>query len=471
MFEAVSSLPPSGNKTFCHRYVEELKCIIKLAFPLVLTQLGISAIGFIDTMMAGHFSKTALAATAVGSSIFFPFIIAFSGIMMSVVPITAQLKGRGHEYEAPFVVKEALWIAFVFSGVIFYFVNHVDFLIKIMELSPEVSDVVRGYLQGASIGLPAAGCYLVLKSFVEGLGRTKPQMFFSFICVFFNYFANDILIHGKYGFPALGGAGCGWASGFTFWVYLICIVIYINFNKECRKLKVFSHFSLPTKKGISEVLRLGIPIGATLFMECSIFACITLFIGVLGPVIVGGHQITLNYSGLVFAIPLSIGMAITIRTGHAIGRRDALGARFSCITGSSFAMLIAVFTLCLTRFCPRLIALCYTEDAEVIAVAVSLLKIASLYQISDAMMVTCQSALRGYKDANVTFLLTFTAYWVITLPLGYTLSMTDWLIEPLGAKGFWISLIAGLTISGIFLCLRLNNVSKRYIKDFGQHNL
>lgn len=456
----------TSSKDFKSKFFNELKLLIKLSAPLLFTQLGVCAIGFIDSTMAGHYSKSALASIAVGSSIFFPFTMALNGVMMAVTPIIAQLKGGGREKESGAVVKEALWIGFFFAVFLTILVNNVDFLLKTMDLQPGIFITIKKYLFGISIGLPAMAFYSVLRSFVEGLGKTKPQMVIAFITVAFNFAANGILIHGKYGFPELGGAGCGWASGLTFWVFLFCIILYICFDKECRKIDIVSSFSLPSLRGMGEIIKLGLPIGGTIFMECSIFACITLFIGALGSIIVAGHQITLNYSSLVFAIPLSIGMAVTIRVGHQIGAKEARGARLSCFTGIGLAVFCALLTLCFTRFCPFIITSFYTKDKEVIDVSVSLLKIACLYQISDAIMIISQSALRGYKDTFVTFLLTFTAYWVITLPVGYIIGMTDLIVPALGAKGFWISLIIGLSTSGFFLFIRLFNLSRDYIKKF-----
>lgn len=441
----------------------EMIAISRLALPIMLSQLSVAAAGFIDTMMAGHYSSNALAGAAVGSSLCFPFIIALSGVMMAVTPITAQLAGAGRAVEAGRVARQALWVALFFSGLLFWGIRHVDPLLALMKTTEDVVPIVKGYLEGISYGFPAIACYFVLKSYVEGIGRTKPQMVISLATVPFNYIANDILIYGKFGMPALGGAGCGWASGLTFWFFFLMMLFYAASSSACRDGKIFSEFNLPSVCGIRELLKLGLPIGGTIFMECSIFACITLFLGVLGPEVVGGHQIALNYSGLVFSIPLSIGMALTIRAGHAIGAKDHEGARFSCFTGCLMAMAVSLLTLSVTLIFAESIVAVYTKDPEVSAVAVSLLTFGALYQFSDAIMATSQGALRGYKDATVTFILTFTAYWVITLPLGYALSMTDLLVPAMGARGFWLSLIAGLSISGIFLGLRLNQVSKRAV--------
>jgi len=443
----------------------EALSIGRLALPIVLSQLSVAAAGFIDTMMAGHYSSNALAGAAVGGSLCFPFIIAMNGLMMAVTPITAQLTGAGRKGESGAVVRQALWLALFFSVLLFVGIRHMDPLLAWMELTDEVVPIVKGYLEGISFGFPAIAFYFVLKSYAEGIGKTKPQMVISLLTVPFNYMANDILIYGKFGMPALGGAGCGWASGLTFWLFFLLMLLYTSLSSTCREGAPFSGLSLPSISGMSELLRLGLPIGATIFMECSIFACITLFLGVLGPVVVGGHQVTLNFSGLVFSIPLSIGMALTIRAGHAIGAGDPEGARFACFTGCLMAMVVSLFTLSFTLCFARDIVAVYTRDPDVTAVAVDLLFFAALYQVSDSIMTTSQGALRGYKDAKVTFFLTFTAYWVITLPLGYTLSMTDVLVPAMGARGFWISLMAGLTVSGLFLGLRLILVSGRAVKE------
>jgi len=463
IYQGKKMIVNSAKPSFFNRYFNELKSILLLSVPIFLAQLGMTAMGFIDTVMAGHYSSIDLASVAIGSSLFFPFIISLNGIMMAVVAITAQLKGARNEKKSLEILSDSFWIGLFFAAVLFFFFNRLDFILNFMELSAEVKKIVKGYLFGTSIGLPAIALYLCLKSFIEGLGKTRPQMFISLLAVVFNFFANNTLIYGKLGFKEMGGAGCGLATGLTLWFFLILLLFYSYIDEEIRKMEIFKKIRLPRLEGIKEILYLGLPIGGTLFMECSIFACITLFIGVLGPIVVGGHQITLNYSSLVFSLPLSIGMAVTIRTGHEIGKKDPYSARFVCITGISFAMSAAVCTLIFTRFCPEFIASLYTEDKEVIKIAVFLLKTAALYQVSDALMVISQSGLRGYKDANVTFLLTFVAYWVITLPIGYLISMTDWIVSPMGARGFWLSLILGLTVSGVFLGIRLYFVSKKFI--------
>ncbi len=279
-----------------NNHLIELKEIVRLSLPIVIAQLSIIATGFIDTMMAGNYSNNALAGAAVGSSLCFPFIIALNGVMMAVTPITAHLTGAGRKGESGKVVRQALWLGLFVSALLFIGSRCIDPLLAIMQTTEEVIPIVKGYLTGISYGFPAIACYFVLKSYAEGIGKTKPQMVISLLTVPFNYFVNDILVYGRFGLPEMGGIGCGWASGLTFWLFFFLMLGYTILNKSCRKGGVFSEISFP------------------------------------------------SISGIVFSIPLSIGMALTIRSGHALGRKDPEAARCACITGCILAMCISLFT-------------------------------------------------------------------------------------------------------------------------------
>ena len=214
-------------------------------------------------------------------------------------------------------------------------------------------------------------------------------------------------------------------------------------------------------EGATQLIRLGLPIGLSLLVEASIFALIALFLAPLGALAVASHQITLNYSSLIFMIPLSISTAITIRVGHAIGKQRFDRARLISITGLTLNSSIALVTALLTLIFAENIAEIYTHDPRVISIAVGLLSLNALYQFSDAFQVGAAAALRGYKDTRVPLLMVIFAYWVIGLPLGYSLALTDFWGTPLGAKGFWISLIVGLSIAAVLLGTRLRKVGNR----------
>jgi len=260
----------------------------------------------------------------------------------------------------------------------------------------------------------------------------------------------------------MGGVGCGWASALSLWFMCACMLLTIW---RMRRYSMTHFFCLTTKcvsEGAVQLLRLGLPIGFSLLVEASIFALIALFLSPLGALVVAAHQITLNYSSLIFMIPMSISSAITIRVGHAIGRKRYDRARLVSKAGLGLNTSIAVVTATLTLLAAPLIANIYTHDPEVIGIAVSLLYLNALYQIPDAFQVGVAAALRGYKDTRIPLIMIVIAYWVIGLPLGYSLSLTNLLGAPIGARGFWTSLIVGLSVAALLLGLRLRRVSRKY---------
>ncbi len=225
--------------------------------------------------------------------------------------------------------------------------------------------------------------------------------------------------------------------------------------------KFHAMYDAVADEGATQILRLGLPIGASLLVESSIFALIALFLAPLGAVAVAAHQITLNYSSLIFMIPLSLSSAMTIRVGHAVGRGRFDRARLVSHTGLTLTSLIALGTAVCTLLLAGPIAGLYTHDPQLILSVVGLLTLNAIYQLPDALQVGAAASLRGYKDTRVPLLLVVIAYWVISLPLGYTLALTDLWGAPMGARGFWISLIIGLSIAALLLGSRLRRVEGR----------
>ena len=197
-----------------------------------------------------------------------------------------------------------------------------------------------------------------------------------------------------------------------------------------------------------QILWLGLPIGFSLLVESSVFALIALFLAPLGALVVASHQITLNYSATVFMVPLSIASAITIRVGHAVGGKKLDLAKRICRTGLLINSLVAIITAGFTMLFAEQIASLYTRDSQVVAIAVGLLYLNALYQVSDAYQIGAVAALRGYKDTRVPLVLILVAFWGVAMPLGYSLSLTSVWGVPMGARGFWISLIVGFECLG-----------------------
>lgn len=440
-------------------FFRETRILLRLAIPVWIGQLAFTAAGFADTLMSGRVSAVDLAGVAMGTGIWVPVYFGMNGLLLAVSPMVAQLFGAGHKEKIADVVHHGLLLALVTGLGLGLLLQGMAPLLDFMAAPEAVISVVLLYLKGFGLGLPAMAAYLVLKSFSEAMGDTRPQMVISLMGLVWNVVLNFVFIYGGFGVPALGGAGCGWATGLTFWSMLVCMALYLGHS---RRYKALNWVRLPRFRyqQMMDLLRLGGPIGLTLFMEASIFGCITLFIGSLGAIAVAGHQVAMNYSALVYSIPLSLSTAITVRVGQAVGRRESQAAMQTAWSGMGLSLGIAALTLTLTLAFRHGIVALYTPDAVVRNLAAGLLVFGALYQLSDAVMTTSLGALRGFKDTAVPMRLTFVAYWGIAMPLGYTLGMTDVFFPAMGPAGFWISLITGLTLAALFLLLRLLRVGR-----------
>jgi len=209
------------------------------------------------------------------------------------------------------------------------------------------------------------------------------------------------------------------------------------------------------------MIKLGMPIALALFFEVSLFAVIALFLAPLGANVVASHQIALNFSSIIFMLPLSIGIAVSIRIGYYLGRGQPEISALVAKVGLGLSLSLAVLTALLTVMFRHEIALLYNDNPEVVALAGSLMMLAAFYQISDSIQVVAAGALRGYKDTRSAFYITLFSYWCVGMTTGYVLGYTDMIRPSMGAHGFWIGLIAGLTSAAILFAIRLKYIQKK----------
>jgi len=249
------------------------------------------------------------------------------------------------------------------------------------------------------------------------------------------------------------------------WVTVIGMAIYVYLRSAYHRCDFFLKLHKPSWTVIKQLLKVGVPIGISIFIESTMFAIIALFLAPLGATVVASHQLVLNFTSLSFMIPLSIGIALTIRVGQAVGSKQALETKQTAIIGFSLALLTAIFTSSLMLLLPDFIARVYTRDQTVIDVAVSLFFLAAMFQLSDAIQVAAAGILRGFKDTRWPMIMIILSYWGIGLPLGYILGLTDYLLPSMGAAGFWIGLIVGLSCAAILLCIRVLRVLRKALPE------
>ena len=442
----------------------ELKNLLALALPIMIAQLATTAMGFVDAVMAGRVGPRDLAAVALGNSIWVPVFLLMTGTLLATTPKVAQRFGAGTHSEIGPIVRQALWLALVVglmaTGILF----SAEPVLRVMKVDPELIGPCMQYLHGIASGLPAVAIYHVLRCFSDGLGRTRPAMVLGLCGLALNIPLNYIFIYGHFGVPAMGGVGCGWATAIVMWVMALGMAGWERWAPVYQSSELFSRFDWPQWSVIKRLLGIGLPIGIAVFAESSIFAVIALLIGSLGATVVAGHQIALNFSSLVFMIPYSLGMAVTVRVGQALGRQEPREARFAAGVGMGTALAYACLSASMMLLLREHIATIYTADPTVVKVAAMLIVYSALFQFSDAIQVTAAGALRGYQDTRVTMILTLFAYWGIGLPVGYVLGLTDWFGAPSGPSGLWQGLIVGLSCAALMLSIRLTRSARKRIR-------
>lgn len=442
-----------------HRTWMEVKALLALGFPIMLTQIAQASMGFVDTLIAGQYNTLDLAAVALGSSIWLPIYLAATGILMATTPLVAFASGSNITHGVLSIFRQGIWVAITLGIISVFILNSTTWILDFMGVETSLAAKTQEYLQAISWGFPALLIYQLLRSYFEGLGKTRPAMRIAFLALFLNIPLNYLFVFGKLSFPELGAAGCGWASALVMWVMLACGLAAIKRNPQLQLPNETNPRWLDTHE-LLNYLKLGIPMGFAILIETSMFSVIALLLAPLGTLVVSAHQITMTFSGLIFMIPLSIAMACTIRIGQLSGANEPKNAWFSAKTAILVTTSIAAFTSITIWFLATKIAQIFTSEPYLIELAASLLLIAALFEISDALQVTAAGALRGYKDTSIPLLIVFIAYWVIGLPLGYILGLTDLLLPAMGAAGFWYGLVIGLSVSAALLIVRLKRVAQ-----------
>lgn len=436
---------------------QDWRSLLQLAWPMLIAQIAQVAMGVADTVMAGAVSPTDLAAVAVGFSLWLPLTLFTAGVFSGATALVARAVGARDRAELASVLQHAVWLALAMGAINTVLVLNAHHLLGLMKVDPAVQPLAVLYLQGMAMGMPAAAMTQVLRALSEGSGRSKPVMLINVAALLINLPLNYMLIHGLFGLPKLGGAGCGWATGIALWLQLLMLAALLY----PRWRPLLAGWGAPRSQQLRAQLRVGLPIGMAIFAEISIFSVIALLIGHLGATTIAAHQIALNVSALTFMIPSSLGLALTVKISHALGAGEPARARRFVGLGTGTAAAAALGNATLMLSLPYLIASAYTTDETVRQLAVALMALAAIYQLPDCLQVTAAGSLRGYHDTRVVMVITLIAYWVIGLPVGYLLGLTDWLRPALGVQGLWMGLIVGLTVSAVLLNWRLWRVTRQ----------
>lgn len=446
---------PHTKASRTSQVLAEWKTLGLLGTPILIAQVAQMANGVIDTVMAGHVGAEDLAAVGIGTSLWIPLFLFFVGVLGALQPIISGHNGAQESHQIMPVTWQGIYIACGACVLMIVVLVNVHPILEMLRLDARTAGITQGYLNGIAWGTPAMLLMTALRGLTDGLGHTRVIMAFSLLATLINLPLNYILIYGKFGLPAMGGVGCGWATAICTWFAVLAMLAYLYWSKTYRAFHLLDGWAKPQWRTIVQVLRLGVPIGFTLFIEVSMFSVIALFLAPLGPAVVAAHQIVLNLTSLLFMLPLSLGMALTLRVSFLLGADAPATARLLARSALLLALGIAlVYAPLLLIFREGLVGL-YTQEVSVRRIAAQLVVFAAVFQIADVLQVTAINALRGYRDTRVPMLIMLLSFWGICLPLGYVLTFTDLLGPAYGASGFWIALIVGLTCAAALLTVRL----------------
>lgn len=442
------------------KFILNSKSIMALAIPIFGAQIAQSAMGVTDTIMAGKYASQDLAAIGVANGLFIPLMLLLVGTLIAVLPITAQAFGADKHQEIRGVGQSAIAVGMIMAIPIAIILNNSGSILNWMGISGSVSKIAEDYLLVMIFALPALVIFQVLRGLCESSNKPMPVLIISIIGLILNIPLNYIFIYGKLGLEPMGAVGSGYATMICQWAMTIGLIIYIK-TSPLEQIKImFSKFIKPDKKQTVDIIKIGLPIGAAIFISSSVFTTVALMIGSMGTTVIAGHMIAMSFSGVVFIIPLSISMALTVKVAYSVSKNNTLDTQIISRMGIILGAIIAIICSILIFLFAGNIVRAYSNDIEVQVLAIALIKLAAIYQIPNAIQLNISGVLRGYKDTKSLLLISLIAFWIVGVGSGWILANKF----NFGVFGFWYGLIAGLTLAAVLTILRLFHIESNNYK-------
>ena len=433
--------------------------LVRIALPLALAQMAQNGMGLVDTLMVGRLGPAELAGIALGSMLFFFVSIVSSSTIFAVGPLVAQATGARRPEEAAEHARHGLVLAIALAGPVMATLWWLGPLLERLGQDPATVVLTTGYLRAVTWAVPGFMLFVALRAFLEGQGHTRPIMLISFAGIGANVIANNALMFGRWGFPALGLTGTGYATSLVYSLMALLLGLYVARHAAAHPVLRWARVHIAR---VREIGRLGWPIAFTVGFETGLFAVTAVLMGLVGQTALAGHQIALQTVSFTFMIPLGLGVATTARVGHAVGRADPAGVRGAGAVGIALSLAVMCCTAALYWFAPELVVGLFIDmrdprNAGVAAFAITFLRIGALFQLVDGLQVAAIGALRGLKDTRVPMLITLVSYWAVGLGSGAYLAFGLGLEGP----GLWYGLVAGLAVAAVWLTRRFALLARR----------
>lgn len=447
----------SGECIYMLFVKKDIKKLLSVMIPILVAQVSTAGVTFINTTMAGHAGADDLAGVSVGAGLFYPLLASIIGLLMAGTPLMAQLIGRKERESLPFIVRSGMVIGLsvwaLFTAAYFFFI---DDLLASLALEAAVEHIARYYLM-TMIGVVFFLALMIpLRCLTDTAGSTSISMKLFLMAPVINGIFNYLFIYGHGGMPALGGIGAGLATMMTYGFLLGLFLLVVMKSKDLGGRQIFASLALRSKD-LREYLVVGVPSGLSIFMEMSLFSLIIVFLSRYGTDALAAYQIADNFASLVYMLPVSCSMALTILIATAVGAGDMTLARRYKKAGFVVAMAGAMMTASFTVLFRNSIGSVYTDDAAVALIAGQFLIYSAGWQLFDAISTPIQGILRGLKDTRISFVLMVLAYWGGCFPMSLFLDSHT----ALGADSFWLGLDFGVGCSAFLMILRLLYVERK----------
>jgi MATE family multidrug resistance protein len=453
--EAASRAP--GTTTARHSLRDSARRLLPLAWPVFIGQVSVLAFATVDTVLVARYAATDLAALAVGAAAYITVFIGFMGVILAISPIVGQLHGAGRDEEAGAQVHQALWVAFALAAVGSTLLLFPAPFLALARAGPEVAEKVRGYLTALAFSLPASLMFTVYRGFNTAVSRPKAVMLLQVSGLALKIPLSTALVFGvpALGVPALGVLGCGVATAIAMWAQAIAGYAVLRHDPFYRRFALFGRgLDRPQAAALRALLKLGLPMGATILVEVTGFSFMALFISRLGTTPVAGHQLAANLVTLMFMLPLGLASATSTLVAQRIGAGDLHDARRLGWHGMQIGLLVAALLGAAVFVLREAILRLYTHDAAVIAAALPLVAWVALFHVADAAQTIAAFVLRAYKIATLPLVVYVLALWGVGLAGGHGLAFhaPAWAPAALrGAPGFWFAATMGLVVAALLM--------------------
>ena len=449
-------------KRIYFKYKPHYQTNLSLAIPVVISQLGHTLVHTADSIIVGHFAGTIpLAAVSLVNSIFIVILVIGMGISYGLTPLIAQESGRKNFKECGRLLSNSLLIN-ASIGILLFILIYFGSLLIIDQMgqSPAVVAEARPYLGLLGFSIVPLMIFMTFKQFAEGLGFTKQAMMISLWWNAINLCLGVIFVKGLFGIAPMGISGVGWSTLIDRSIMAVVMAIYVlrsNYFKVY--LKSFALRSIGKLRSL-RILKIGTPVAMQYTFEVSAFSGAAILIGTIGAVEQAAHQVAINLASMTYMMASGVSSAATIKTGNNFGKEDFMNLRLSAISSYHIVLVFMAVTALLFAGLNQYLPWLYTSDRAVISVAAQLLIIAGFFQLFDGTQVVGLGILRGIGDVKIPTFITFIAYWIIGIPVGYFLGINmGW-----GANGIWYGLTLGLLVSAGLLYTRFHFLSKKLVR-------